>query len=121
MELARIPKKHEDLDPVLERMMEAVHPHDGTVNTVMGRRHHGFFGAPLAPRTTRCGLLCGIENARIRDGAHAATPCPSRRVGLNLRVVVRSIGNDLHMYLSAIGQPHTASRMEQMVAGYWCC
>ena len=29
------------LDPVLERMMEAVHRYEGTVNQVHGRRHHG--------------------------------------------------------------------------------
>ena len=29
------------LDPVLTRMMEAVHHYEGTVNQVHGRRHHG--------------------------------------------------------------------------------
>ncbi|HLE42861.1 MAG TPA: zinc ribbon domain-containing protein, partial [Methylomirabilota bacterium] len=36
------------LDPVLERMMEAVHRYEGTVNQVMGDGIMGLFGAPVA-------------------------------------------------------------------------
>jgi class 3 adenylate cyclase len=36
------------LDPVLERMMDAVHRYDGTVNQVMGDGIMALFGAPLA-------------------------------------------------------------------------
>src|SRR5262249_35440945 len=36
------------LDPVLERMMEAVHQYEGTVNQVMGDGIMALFGAPLA-------------------------------------------------------------------------
>ncbi len=36
------------LDPVLERMMEAVHFYEGTVNQVMGDGIMALFGAPLA-------------------------------------------------------------------------
>jgi class 3 adenylate cyclase len=35
-------------DPVLERMMEAVHRYEGTVNQVMGDGIMALFGAPLA-------------------------------------------------------------------------
>src|SRR6266700_1702002 len=35
------------LDPVLERMMEAVHHYEGTVNQVMGDGVMALFGAPL--------------------------------------------------------------------------
>ena len=43
------------LDPVLERMMEAVHRYDGTVNQVMGDGIMALFGAPRGsgPRTLR--------------------------------------------------------------------
>jgi len=34
------------LDPVLERMMEAVHRYEGTVNQVMGDGIMALFGAP---------------------------------------------------------------------------
>jgi class 3 adenylate cyclase len=43
------------LDPVLERMMEAVHRYEGTVNQVMGDGIMALFGAPLAHEVTRCG------------------------------------------------------------------
>ena len=36
------------LDPVLERMMEAVHRYEGTVNQVMGDGIMALFGAPIA-------------------------------------------------------------------------
>src|SRR5262249_11958829 len=36
------------LDPVLERMMQAVHRYEGTVNQVMGDGIMALFGAPLA-------------------------------------------------------------------------
>ena len=36
------------LDPVIERMMEAVHHYEGTVNQVMGDGVMALFGAPLA-------------------------------------------------------------------------
>ena len=36
------------LDPVLERMMEAVHRYEGTVNQVMGDGIMALFGAPFA-------------------------------------------------------------------------
>ncbi len=36
------------LDPVLERMMEAVHLYEGTVNQIMGDGIMALFGAPLA-------------------------------------------------------------------------
>ena len=36
------------LDPVLERMMEAVHCYEGTVNQVMGDGIMALFGAPVA-------------------------------------------------------------------------
>src|SRR5262249_34997947 len=36
------------LDPVLERMLEAVHRYEGTVNQVMGDGIMALFGAPLA-------------------------------------------------------------------------
>jgi len=36
------------LDLVLERMMEAVHRYEGTVNQVMGDGIMALFGAPIA-------------------------------------------------------------------------
>jgi Double zinc ribbon/Adenylate and Guanylate cyclase catalytic domain len=53
------------LDPVLERMMEAVHRYEGTVNQVMGDGIMALFGAPVARR--------GPDDApRRADGAVGA-------------------------------------------------
>ena len=43
------------LDPVLERMMEAVHRYEGTVNQVMGDGIMALFGARSPTRITPCG------------------------------------------------------------------
>ncbi len=52
------------LDPVLERMMEAVHRYEGTVNQVMGDGIMALFGAPVAPRGPRgAGLLRRLGHA----------------------------------------------------------
>jgi class 3 adenylate cyclase len=36
------------LDPVLDRMMAAVHRYEGTINQVLGDRIMALFGAPIA-------------------------------------------------------------------------
>ena len=52
------------LDPVLERMMEAVHRYEGTVNQVMGDGIMALFGAPRGPRgSRRAGVLRGPRHA----------------------------------------------------------
>ena len=110
------------LDPVLERMMEAVHRYDGTVNQVMGDGIMALFGAPLAledhaVRACYAALRMQEQVSRYGDDMQRRHGAPVQiRVGLNSgEVVVRSIGNDLHMDYSAIGQTtHLASRMEQM-------
>ncbi len=53
------------LDPVLERMMEAVHHYEGTVNQVMGRDHGAVRSAARARRPRGARLLCRVEDAGI--------------------------------------------------------
>ena len=111
------------LDPVLERMMEAVHRYEGTVNQVMGDGIMALFGAPLGARGPRGPRLlrraahaaAGQPSTRTRSSARAASPVQIR-VGLNSgEVVVRAIGSDLHMDYTAVGQTtHLAARMEQL-------
>jgi class 3 adenylate cyclase/tetratricopeptide (TPR) repeat protein len=110
------------LDPVLERMMAAVHRYEGTVNQVMGDGIMALFGAPLAHEDhalRACYAALAIQ-AAIRTYAEAARRAHGitvqMRVGLNSgEVVVRAIGNDLHMDYSAVGQTtHLAARMEQL-------
>ena len=110
------------LDPVLERMMEAVHRYEGTVNQVMGDGIMALFGAPLAHedhavRACYAALRMQESVAQYAEGVFRAHGVPIQiRVGLNSgEVVVRAIGSDLHMDYTAVGQTtHLAARMEQM-------
>ena len=110
------------LDPVLELMMEAVHRYEGTVNQVLGDGIMAIFGAPLtledhalrasyAALTMQAAMRAHAEEVRRSHGIAVQI-----RVGLNSgEVLIRAIGNDLHMDYSAIGQTtHLASRMEQL-------
>jgi class 3 adenylate cyclase len=110
------------LDPVLERMMAAVHRYEGTVNQVMGDGIMALFGAPIA-HEDHAVRACYAALAMQESVKHYATDVQRThgvpvhiRVGLNAgAVVVRAISNDLHMDYSAIGQTtHLAARMEQM-------
>jgi class 3 adenylate cyclase len=110
------------LDPVLERMMEAVHRYEGTVNQVMGDGIMALFGAPLAHEdhaVRACYAALRMQElvkkyAEEVRRSHAAVV--RIRVGLNSgEVVVRAIGSDLHMDYTAVGQTtHLAARMEQL-------
>ncbi len=110
------------LDPVLERMMEAVHRYEGTVNQVMGDGIMALFGAPLAHedhavRACYAALRMQESVAQYAEGVFRSHGVPLQiRVGLNSgEVVVRAIGSDLHMDYTAVGQTtHLAARMEQM-------
>jgi len=110
------------LDPVLELMMEAVHRYEGTVNQVMGDGIMALFGAPLAHEDHAVRACYAALRMQERAFRHAAKARRSHgasvkiRVGLNSGdVVVRSIGSDLHMDYTAVGQTtHLAARMEQI-------
>jgi class 3 adenylate cyclase len=108
------------LDPVLERMMAAVHRYEGTVNQVMGDGIMALFGAPLAHEdhaVRACYAALAMQTALHRYSEEVRRThglAVHFRVGLNSgEVVVRGIDNDLHMDYSAIGQTvHLAARME---------
>jgi class 3 adenylate cyclase len=110
------------LDPVLEKMMEAVHRYEGTVNQVMGDGIMALFGAPLAleDHAVRACYAALAMQAAIRDYSEQLRRFRGVevqiRVGLNSgEVVVRSIGSDLRMDYTAVGQTtHLAARMEQL-------
>jgi class 3 adenylate cyclase/tetratricopeptide (TPR) repeat protein len=110
------------LDPVVERMMEAVHHYEGTVNQVMGDGVMALFGAPLAHedhavRACYAALRMQESIKHYAEGIFRSHGVPIQiRVGLNSgEVVVRAIGSDLHMDYTAVGQTtHLAARMEQM-------
>jgi class 3 adenylate cyclase/tetratricopeptide (TPR) repeat protein len=110
------------LDPVLDRMMAAVHQYEGTVNQVMGDGIMALFGAPLAHEdhaVRACYAALRTQEAvkQYATEVQRTHGVPIHiRVGLNAgEVVVRSIGSDLHMDYTAVGQTtHLGARMEQM-------
>jgi class 3 adenylate cyclase/tetratricopeptide (TPR) repeat protein len=110
------------LDPVLERMMEAVHRYEGTVNQVMGDGIMALFGAPVAHEdhaVRACYAALRMQEAvkRYAEEVRREHGVTIRiRAGLNSgEVVVRAIGSDLHMDYTAVGQTsHLAARMEQL-------
>ncbi|HEV8311276.1 MAG TPA: tetratricopeptide repeat protein [Methylomirabilota bacterium] len=109
------------LDPALELMMDAVHRYEGTVNQVMGDGVMALFGAPLAledhaVRACYAALRMQDSGRQYSDRIRRTVGLPVQlRVGLNSgEVVVRSIGSDLRMDYTAVGQTtHIAARMEQ--------
>src|SRR5262249_4976867 len=112
------------LDAVLERMLESVHRYEGMVNQVMGDGIMALFGAPVAhedhaARACYAALRMQAEMNRYADELQRTEGIVTRiRVGINSgEVVVRSIGSDLHMDYTAVGQTtHLAARMEQMAS-----
>ena len=112
------------LDPAIHIMMDAVHRYEGTVNQVLGDGIMALFGAPIAHEDhalRACYAALALQSA-IRLYAEEVRRTHGMllqlRVGLNSgEVVVRAIGNDLHMDYSAVGQnTHLAARMEQLAA-----
>jgi class 3 adenylate cyclase len=110
------------LDPAIHIMMEAVHRFEGTVNQVLGDGIMSIFGAPVAhedhaARACYAALAMKAAMREYTEEVRRAHGIPLQiRVGLNAgEVVVRTIGNDLHMDYSAVGPTtHLAARMEQL-------
>ena len=110
------------LAPAIHCMMDAVHRFEGTVNQVLGDGIMALFGAPLAHEDHA--LRACYAALAMQAAMHAYTDEVRRTHGLEMRirvglnsgeVVVRAIGNDLHMDYSAVGQTtHLAARMEQL-------
>src|SRR5215470_17300765 len=109
------------LDPAIHHMMDAVHRFEGTVNQVLGDGIMALFGAPIAHEdhalracyaalAMQAAMRIYTEEVRRTRGLELRM-----RVGLNSgEVVVRTIGNDLHMDYSAVGETTVlAARMEQ--------
>ena len=110
------------LDPAIHCMMDAVHRVEGTVNQVLGDGIMALFGAPIAHEDHA--LRACYAALAMQTAMRAYTEEVRRTRGLELRmrvglhsgeVVVRAIGNDLHMDYSAVGLTTVlAARMEQL-------
>src|SRR5215471_1618146 len=99
------------LDPVLTLLMDAVHRYEGTVNQVLGDGIMALFGAPLAHEDHAVRACYAALHLQESVKQYAEDIWRSEgirlqiRVGLNSgEVVVRSIGSDLHMDYTAVGQ-----------------
>ena len=99
------------LDPAIHLMMDAVHRFEGTVNQVLGDGIMALFGAPIAHEDHA--LRACYAALAMQAAMRAYTEEVRRTRGLELRmrvglnsgeVVVRAIGNDLHMDYSAVGE-----------------
>src|ERR1019366_1156491 len=109
---------------VLERMIEAVHRYEGTVDRIMVDGMMALFGVPLAHEdhaVRACYAALRMQESISRYAeevfrSHGVTL--QIRVGLNSgEVVVRAIGSDLYTDYTAVGQTtHLAARMEQLAA-----
>src|SRR5262249_40458084 len=95
------------LDPVLERMMEAVHRYEGTVNQVMGDGIMALFGAPVAHEDHA--VRACYAALRMQDAVRRHSVELRRAHGLEVQIrvalnsgaaVVRSLGTDLPMHYS---------------------
>ena len=110
------------LDPAIHLMMQAVHRFEGTVNQVLGDGIMSIFGAPIAHEDHAARACYAALAMQAAMQPYASEVRRARgiemqmRVGLNSgEVVVRAIGNDLHMDYSAVGATtHLAARMEQL-------
>src|SRR4029450_6123648 len=110
------------LDPALQRMMDAVHRFEGTVNQVLGDGIMALFGAPIAHedhalRACYAALAMQAELRRYAEAVRRTQGLEGQlRVGLHSGAVgVRTLGNALHMAYSAVGQTtHLAARMDQL-------
>ena len=110
------------LDPVIERMIEAVHHYEGTVNDIMGDGIMALFGAPIAHedhavRASYAALKIQASVKRYADEvAHSHGVPLAVRVGLNSgEIVLRAVRSDLRTDYTGVGETaHLAARMEQI-------
>jgi class 3 adenylate cyclase len=98
-------------------MMDAVHRYEDTVNQVLGDGIMALFGALVAHEdhvVRACYAALAMQTAMRRYAEEVRRSHGlemQARVRLNSgEVVVRAIGNDLHMDYSAVGRPHTWRR-----------
>ena len=113
-------KVYSIMDEVFELLIHKVNEFGGTVNKMTGDGVMALFGAPIAledapQRAIRSALAIQREIARFSDRTKAETGLPLRmRIGIHIGpVVVGTLGNDLRVEFTAVGDTvNLASRME---------
>ncbi len=111
------------MDQVYEIMIHKVHDYEGTVNELRGDGILALFGAPIAledgpQRAIRASLAMHREmvkfSAKVKEEKGLAPIMV--RIGINTGpVVVGTLGNDLRVQFTAVGDTiNMAARMEQL-------
>ncbi|MCJ7686720.1 MAG: AAA family ATPase, partial [Desulfobacteraceae bacterium] len=111
------------MDQLQEILIHKVHEYGGTVNQFTGDGIMALFGAPLAledspQRAVRSALSIHREITKFNDKIKGKSKIPpiKMRIGINTGpVVVGTIGNDLRVEFTAVGDTvNLASRMESL-------
>ena len=113
---------HQIMDGCFRILMEEIHRYEGTINQFTGDGVMALFGAPIAHEDhaqRACYAAVSIQKALIEYGEKVRKDCGldfKMRIGLNTGpVVVGSIGDDLRVDYTAIGDTtNLAARIEQV-------
>jgi len=113
---------HQIMDGCFKVLMDEIHRYEGTIDKFTGDGVMALFGAPVAHEDhaqRACYAALAIQKAMGEYGEEREKECGvefKMRVGLNSGpVIVGSVGNDLKMDYTAIGDTtNLASRMETM-------
>jgi class 3 adenylate cyclase/tetratricopeptide (TPR) repeat protein len=113
---------HQLMDGCFKLLMDEIHRYEGTIDKFTGDGIMALFGAPIASEDhaqRACYAALAIQRALTEYGEKVKEECGiefKMRVGLNSGpVIVGSIGNDLRMDYTAIGDTiNLASRMEKL-------
>ena len=113
---------HQIMDGAFKILMDEIHRFEGTINQFTGDGVMALFGAPMAHEDhaqRACHAALSIQKAIARYGAKVEKESEvefKMRIGLNSGpVIVGSIGDDLRMDYTAVGDTtNLASRIENM-------
>ena len=113
---------HQIMDGCFKILMDEIHNHQGTINQFTGDGVMALFGAPVAIENhaqNACQAALAIQSAIKKYSEELKNKSGidfKMRIGLNTGpVIVGSIGDDLRMDYTAIGDTvNLASRMESM-------
>ena len=113
---------HQIMDGCFQILMDEIHRYEGTINQFTGDGVMALFGAPVAHEDhaqRACYAALDIQRALVEFGEKVKKDCGvdfKMRIGLNSGpVTVGSIGNDLRMDYTAMGDTtNLAARMQAM-------
>jgi class 3 adenylate cyclase/tetratricopeptide (TPR) repeat protein len=115
---------HQMMDGCFKILMEQIHRHEGTINQFTGDGVMALFGAPVSHEDhaqRACYAALAIQKALAKYSKETTEEWDldfKMRIGLNSGpVVVGSIGDDLRMDYTAVGDTtNLASRLESMAS-----